>query len=76
MHKREDGIDYYNCGAWIDARPTYITVGEDGVQIHEYVERPRNPHSAEEQCLADAEGAEFSDEARFVEDGEYEGVAT
>jgi len=36
MHKREDGINYYNCGAWIDARPTYITIGEEGVQIHEY----------------------------------------
>ena len=76
MHKREDGIDYYNCGAWIDARPTYITVGEEGVQIHEYVEHPRAPHPAGEQSLADAEGAEFSDEAGFVEDGEYEGVAT
>ncbi len=40
MHKHENGIDYYNCGAWIDARPTYITVGEEGVHIHEYTERP------------------------------------
>jgi len=39
MHKHENGIDYFNCGSWIDARPTYITVGEEGVQIHEYVER-------------------------------------
>ena len=75
MHKRENGIDYYNCGAWIDARPTYITVGEEGVQIHEYVERP-DLHPAGEQTLADAEPAEFGDEAGFVEDGEYEGVAT
>jgi UDP-2,3-diacylglucosamine pyrophosphatase LpxH len=74
MHKREDGIDYYNCGAWIDARPTYITIGEEGVQIHEYVERPEDFHPAAEQSLADA--AEFGDEAGFVEDGEYEGVAT
>ena len=76
MHKREDGIDYYNCGAWIDARPTYITVGEDGVQIHEYVERPDDLHPAGQQSLADTEPAEFGDEAGFVEDGEYEGVAT
>lgn len=39
MHKHENGIDYFNCGSWIDAHPTYIAVGEDGVQIHEYVER-------------------------------------
>ena len=73
MHKRENGIDYYNCGAWIDEHPTYITVGEDGVQIHEYVERPDDFHPAEEQSVADAE---FGEEAGFVEDGEFEGVAT
>ena len=39
LHRSEDGADYYNCGAWIDERLTYITVGECGVQIHEYVER-------------------------------------
>jgi len=76
MHKREDGIDYYNCGAWIDARPTYITVGEDGVQIHEYVERPDDLHPAGEQSLTDGDAAEFDNEAGFVEDGEFEGVAT
>ena len=73
MHKREDGIDYYNCGAWIDAHPTYITIGEEGVQIHEYVERADDLHPVAEQSSADAE---FGDEAGFVEDGEYEGVAT
>ena len=76
MHKREDGIDYYNCGAWIDARPTYITIGEEGVQIHDYVERSDHLHPAEEHSVADAEPAEFGDDAGFVEDGEYEGVAT
>ena len=76
MHKREDGIDYYNCGAWINAHPTYITVGEEGVQIHEYVERPDDLRSAAEQSFAGAESAEFGDEAGFIEDGEYEGVAT
>jgi UDP-2,3-diacylglucosamine pyrophosphatase LpxH len=40
LHRHEEGADYYNCGAWIDERLTYITVGEDGVQIHEYLERP------------------------------------
>lgn len=73
QHDSEHGIDYYNCGAWIDERPTYITVGEEGVQIHEYAERPDDLHPAPEPSLADAE---FGDEAGFVEDGEYEGVAT
>ncbi len=73
MHKRENGIDYYNCGAWIDEHPTYITVGEDGVQIHEYVERPDDLYPAGEPSFADAA---FGEEAGFVEDGEFEGVAT
>ena len=40
MHKHEHGTDYFNCGAWIDDHPTYITVGQEGVQIHEYIDRP------------------------------------
>jgi UDP-2,3-diacylglucosamine pyrophosphatase LpxH len=42
LHKQSDGRDYYNCGAWIDERLTYITVGEEGVRIHEYA-RPVEP---------------------------------
>lgn len=37
LHKHDHGFDYFNCGAWIDEHPTYITVGEAGVQIHEYL---------------------------------------
>jgi len=36
MERHEGGISYYNCGAWTTARPTYITVGEKGVQIRTY----------------------------------------
>src|SRR5580658_5268935 len=81
MHKHENGIDYYNCGAWIDARPTYITVGEEGVQIHEYIARPDiegsdDPAAAAERNSDATEPAEFSEETGFVGAGEYEGVAT
>ncbi len=75
-HDEQHGIDYFNCGAWIDAHPTYITVGEQGVQIHEYVERSDDLHRGDEPSLADAEAAEFADDAGLLEDGEYEGVAT
>ena len=70
-HDKTHGVDYYNCGAWIDEHPTYVTVGEDGVRIHGYVERGGEPVSADDQSPA---GAEFADEAGFVEEGEYEGV--
>ena len=78
MHQQDSAheTDYYNCGSWIDAHPTYITVGEDGVQIHEYVERPDDSPTAGEPTLAEAESAEFADDAGLLEDGEYEGVAT
>ncbi len=38
MHREQDGIHYYNSGGWIDSRLTYITIAEDGVRIHEYIE--------------------------------------
>jgi hypothetical protein len=93
LRKRDDqhGIDYFNCGAWIDAHPSYITVGDEGVQIHEYVERAEDLHLAAEQLPAEAEPAELADQAglfddgeldrsysdhRYYEDGEFEGVAT
>jgi len=74
MHRTEEGIDYYNSGSWIDDRPAYITVGEEGVQIHEYIERPDDRHSSEERSETDSELAEFAGEAGLSEDAEYEGV--
>jgi UDP-2,3-diacylglucosamine pyrophosphatase LpxH len=73
LHKHENGIDYYNCGAWIDARPTFVTVGEDGVRIHEYVEQPGDFRPAEEQKAADSE-TESEGEAKALEEGEYQDV--
>jgi len=73
LHKPADGCDYYNCGAWIDERLTYITVGEEGVQIHEYV-RPTEMTNAD--CSsADSSGEDAESdfvEGDFVEDGEYQ----
>jgi len=74
MHKAENGVEYFNCGSWIDAHPTYITVGEEGVQIHEYVERSDDRHPGEERGEADSEFAEFAGPAGLLEDGEYQGV--
>jgi UDP-2,3-diacylglucosamine pyrophosphatase LpxH len=54
LHQQEDGIDYYNCGAWIDQRLTYITVGEEGAQIREYV-APANPDGKAQDAEAHAD---------------------
>ena len=76
LHQQWDGCDYYNCGAWIDEHLTYITVGEDGVQIHEYA-RPTEPANVDPL----AEDAESVGQSEFeagdlVEDGEYQNVAS
>jgi UDP-2,3-diacylglucosamine pyrophosphatase LpxH len=31
-----NGTRYYNAGCWTNSSATYITIGEEGVQIHEY----------------------------------------
>jgi hypothetical protein len=46
-------------GSWIDDRPNYITVGEEGVQIHEYIEQTDDGNSGEERSEGDSEHADF-----------------
>jgi UDP-2,3-diacylglucosamine pyrophosphatase LpxH len=36
MHEEKDGIHYYNAGGWVDSAPAYITIDQNGVEIHEY----------------------------------------
>jgi UDP-2,3-diacylglucosamine pyrophosphatase LpxH len=84
LHVERDGIDYYNAGGWVDSRLTYLTVDEQGVQIHEYVEheydeqeheqRADDRDSGEERVEADSAAADFADESGLLEDVEYEGV--
>jgi UDP-2,3-diacylglucosamine pyrophosphatase LpxH len=71
MHLEQDGVHYYNSGGWIDARLTYITVGEHGVQIHEY-EAPKEDRVEEEAAAVQA--AEVEDDSALFEDPEYEEV--
>jgi UDP-2,3-diacylglucosamine pyrophosphatase LpxH len=70
MQLERDGIAYYNSGGWIDSRLTYVTVGEDGVEIHEY----REP---EDQELRDGPAYHTASDdvsAPLLEDAEYESV--
>jgi UDP-2,3-diacylglucosamine pyrophosphatase LpxH len=50
MHEEKDGIHYYNAGGWVDSAPAYITIDQNGVEIHEYrdqaVEEARPADSA------------------------------
>jgi UDP-2,3-diacylglucosamine pyrophosphatase LpxH len=82
LHLQQDGIDYYNSGGWVDSKLTYLTVDEQGVQIHEYIEHEHVEHeeraddrdSGEERGEADSALADFADDSGLLEDVEYESV--
>jgi UDP-2,3-diacylglucosamine pyrophosphatase LpxH len=84
MQQERDGIHYYNAGAWVDTKPTYITVDQEGVRIHEYddggnvEERERfdDRDSGEERSEDDSAIAAFTDEAGLSADAEYESVGS
>jgi len=59
LERRENGIEYYNTGGWIDERLTYITVDEQGVQIHEYLEPDGDSPSVEDGGETDNDVAEL-----------------
>ena len=74
MHTEQDGVDYYNSGGWIDARLTYITIGDEGVEIHEYRERLTIVIPAKNEAKLIPTPAAVAGEAGLFEDVEYEGV--
>ena len=76
LQVRQDGIDYYNSGGWVDSRLTYLTVDENGVRIHEYEQRADNRDSGEERSEDDSAFVEFADEAGLREDYEYESISS
>src|SRR5450631_2654407 len=78
-HARQDGVHYYNSGGWVDSRLTYLTIDEQGVEIHEYdereyCERVDDCDSGEERGETDSALADFADESGLLEDVEYESV--
>ena len=81
LHATQVGIDYYNSGAWVDSRLTYLTINEQGVQIHEFNEyefnhgeRTDDRDPREERGEVDPAFADFADESGLLEDVEYESV--
>src|SRR5579864_8978007 len=79
MQVEQDGISYYNSGAWVGSRLTYLAIDERGVQIHDYNEhesgeRIDHRDSGEERGETDSALADFADESGLLEDVEYESV--
>ncbi len=74
MEAEKDGVRYYNSGSWVDSRCTYITVGEKGVQIHDYEERAYDCNSSEEREQAVARSAELALQAGLPLHATYESI--
>jgi UDP-2,3-diacylglucosamine pyrophosphatase LpxH len=67
-------IEYFNTGSWTQLTATYITVDEEGVNIHEYDERVDDRYPGKERGEADRELADLAHNAGLRADVEYEGV--
>lgn len=75
LKREKDGIQYFNSGAWIDSRCTYITIGEEGVQIHEYTGQPIDDcDPIQEREPAITELAELSVPAGLFPDAAYQSL--
>jgi len=68
------GIEYYNSGSWTDKSATYVTVGEEGVRIHEFAQRPDYRDSSQERSADDSPAARVSPPAGLPAVTEYERV--
>jgi UDP-2,3-diacylglucosamine pyrophosphatase LpxH len=73
MHQEDNGIQYYNSGGWVDSTPTYITIDEQGVQIHEYHQLSDHGDS-EERSGDDSALADFASDSESSPDAEYENI--
>ncbi len=51
---RRDGVEYYNSGAWVDFTCTYITIGQKGVSIHEYLPEATHDRGSGKERVASA----------------------
>ncbi len=74
MHAERNGVAYYNTGCWTGSRPTYVTVGEEGVRIHEYLEPSDHCGPGQERSQAPAASPDLARPAGLPADAVHEGV--
>jgi UDP-2,3-diacylglucosamine pyrophosphatase LpxH len=41
LESERDGIKYFNSGSWVDKSCTYVTIGDDGIEIHTHTPPPQ-----------------------------------
>jgi len=74
MNETKNGIAYFNSGCWTTDIPTYITIDEEGVHIHEYIQRSDDRDPGEERGTVAADPADLLGEAGLPGDAEYEDI--
>jgi len=74
LHWSEQGTEYYNSGSWVDSRATYITVGEAGVEIHEYVDPFDDSFSWDDGTESDSHSADIA-MTKQPEEADFERVS-
>ena len=72
VHVEQNGIHYYNSGGWVDSRLTYLTIDEQGVEIHVYDEHDYDKHEFGEH---DYDGQEHGERVDDRDSGEERGEA-
>jgi len=75
MQQEQNGIQYYNSGGWVDSIPTYITIGEQGVQIHQYRQPTVDGDSGAGGNEADSGAIDSAGDSEVTEDAEYESIS-
>jgi UDP-2,3-diacylglucosamine pyrophosphatase LpxH len=68
----ENGVHYYNTGAWTTERPTYITIDEREITIHEYVDGIDHCHTSEKRGETAPAAAGVAHDAGLPVDAGYE----
>ena len=74
LQRSSGGIEYFNTGSWTQEKATYITVGGEGVTIHECYERIDDRDSGQERGEADPAFADLFASAGLRADADYESV--
>jgi predicted phosphodiesterase len=69
-----NGVVYYNAGAWTNRRPSYITILGRKVEINEYVGRIDNCYTGKERRKIAASSSGLVGGARLFTDVEHESV--
>ncbi len=77
IHVEQNGIHYYNSGGWVDSRLTYLTIEEQGVEIHVYDRNVYDEHDYDKSESGEQEydGREHGERSDDRDSGEERGEA-